>query len=116
MNTGISFSAAMRCAGLLAGGLACGAASAGPLNPPTGAIVSSGKTLAEVEPRMAVNAANTPGDADSLFRITQPGSYYLTANVAGVPAKHGIEIAVGGVTLDLNGFELTGVAGSLDGV
>ena len=33
------------------------------------------KTLDEVEPRTAINAENTPGDADSTYKITQPGSY-----------------------------------------
>ncbi len=89
---------------------------AGPLNPPAGPIASTYKTLTEVEPRTAVNATNTPGDADSVFRIAQPGSYYLTGNVAGVAAKHGIEIDSSGVTLDLAGFELLGAAGTLDGV
>jgi parallel beta-helix repeat protein len=69
-----------------------------------------------VEPRIAINAANTPGDADSLFRITQPGSYYLTGNVTGVSAKSGIEIAADNVTIDLNGFDLAGVPGSLSGL
>ena len=91
-------------------------AGAGPLNPPAGPVAATGKTLGEVEPRIAVTAANTPGDADSVFRITQPGSYYLTGNVAGVAGSHGIQIETEGVTLDLNGFALVGVAGSLDGV
>ncbi len=90
--------------------------NAGPLTPPPGPIVSTGKTLTEVEPRIAISATNTPGDADSLFKITQPGSYYLTGKITGVLGKHGIEIAASGVTLDLNGFELAGVAGSLDGI
>ncbi|MDX2145907.1 MAG: right-handed parallel beta-helix repeat-containing protein [Planctomycetota bacterium] len=89
---------------------------AGPLNPPAGPVTGTYKTLAEVEPRIAINAINTPGDADSLFKITQPGSYYLTGNITGVAAKHGIEIVCSGVTLDLNGFDLLGVADSLDGV
>jgi len=91
-------------------------ALAGDLNPPAGPIAPTMKTLDEVEPRVAINATNTPGDADSLFKITQPGSYYLTGNIQGVAAKHGIEIAASGVTLDLNGFDLVGVGGSLDGV
>src|SRR6185295_4530377 len=70
----------------------------------------------QVEPRTPVDATHTPGDADSLFKITQPGAYYLTANVTGVNAKYGVEIAASGVTLDLNGFDLVGVPGSLDGV
>jgi parallel beta-helix repeat protein len=89
---------------------------AGPLNPPAGPVASTYKTLTEVEPRIAINATNTPGDADSLFKITQPGSYYLTGNITGVANKYGIEITASGVTLDLNGFELRGVVGSLDGV
>jgi parallel beta-helix repeat protein len=91
---------------------------AGPLNPPAGSIAPTYKTLTEVEPRTAINATNTPGDADSLFKITQPGSYYLTGNITGVIGKHGIEITSSGVTLDLNGFELRGVSdmGAFDGV
>ncbi len=89
---------------------------AGPLTPPPGAIVGTHKTLTEVEPRIAINATNTPGNATALFRITQPGSYYLAGNVTGVAGRHGIEIVASGVTLDLNGFDLIGVAGSLDGV
>jgi hypothetical protein len=94
---------------------------AGPLNPPAGSVSSTFKTLGEVEPRIAVNATNTPGDNDgtpSLLKISQPGSYYLTGNITGVAGKHGIEIASGGVTLDLNGFTVQSVAGSgtLDGI
>ncbi len=102
----------------LAARIAAGAlaALAGDVNPPAGPVGPTMKTLSEVEPRVAINATNTPGDADSVFKITQPGSYYLTGNVTGVAGKHGIEIAAGGVTLDLNGFDLLGVAGSLDGV
>ncbi len=82
---------------------------AGPLTPPPGAIVGSGKTLVEVEPRVAISEVNTPGDAGSLFKITQPGSYYLTGNIQGVIDKHGVVIAASHVTLDLMGFELVGV-------
>ncbi len=96
---------------------ACSACLAGPLNPPAGPIAPTNKTLEEVEPRIAVNATNTPGDADSVFMIDQPGSYYLTDNLQGVPAgKHGIEITAADVTLDLNGFRIFGSPGSLDGV
>lgn len=93
-------------------------AVAGDLNPPPGAVVPTHKTLTEVEPRTAVNLANAPGDADSLFKITLPGSYYLTGNLTGVAGKHGIEITASGVTLDFNGFDLAGVPamGAFDGV
>lgn len=89
---------------------------AGPLDPPAGPIAPTAKPLSDVEPRIAINEVNTPGDADSVFRISQRGSYYLTRNVTGVSGKHGIEIAASGVTLDLNGFDLLGEPGSLDGV
>src|SRR5690606_18106937 len=90
-----------------------GAAVAGPLNPPAGPVAPTHKTLTEVEPRTPINAANTPGDADSVYRIFQPGSYYLTGNIVGQAGKRGIEIASSNVTLDLNGFALQGVPGSL---
>ncbi len=99
--------------------LASGLLHAGPLVPPAGPIGSSYKTLSEVEPRTAINLANTPGDNDaspSLYKITQPGSYYLTGNILGVSGKTGIEIASSGVTIDLMGFELRGVQGSLKGI
>lgn len=88
----------------------------GSLTPP-GSPAPTMKTLTQIEPRTPISTNSTPGDGDSLFRITQPGSYYLTTNLTGVAAKHGIEIAASGVTLDLMGFELAGgVTNSLDGV
>ncbi|MCP9874371.1 right-handed parallel beta-helix repeat-containing protein [Synechococcus sp. Cruz CV-v-12] len=97
---------------------------AGPLDPPAGPIEPSGKTtqevfdrVAAVEARTAINATNTPGDDDSTFKITEPGSYYLTANIIGEASKHGIEIASDNVTLDLNGFNMSGAAGvALSGI
>lgn len=85
-------------------------ATAGPLDPPSGAIQPTYKTLSEVEARIAINGTNTPGDADSLYKITQSGSYYLTANVTGVPGPKviGIEVTAPHVTIDLNGFVVDG--------
>jgi parallel beta-helix repeat protein len=96
--------------------IAAGTLFAGPLNPPDGPVASSMKTLVEVEPRTAINATNTPGDADSVFRITSPGSYYLTGNVTGVSGKRTIEIASSNVSINLSGFTLFGVVGSLQGI
>lgn len=92
------------------------AAGRGPLEPPAGPISTTGKSIAEIQPRIPINAANTPPGTNSLFKITVPGSYYLTANIQGASGKHGIEIAASGVTIDLNGFELFGAQGSLDGI
>lgn len=93
------------CAAMVVGWV-CSASGAGPLTPPVGAPSSTDKPLIEVEPRTVINDANTPGDADSRYRITQPGSYYLVQNepIAGV--RHGIEIAASDVTIDLMGFTL----------
>jgi hypothetical protein len=63
------------------------------------------------EPRIAVNRP-APRRRRQPFKITQHSSYYLTGNITGVTAKHGIEITASG-SHDLNGFELLGVAGSL---
>ena len=81
-------------------------AVAGPLDPPAGPVAPTYKTLTEVEPRIAINAVNTPGGVDSVYRITEPGSYYLTGNVQGVDGKSCIELMTGNVTIDLSGFEL----------
>jgi len=86
-------------------------ALAGPINPPPGPVSATHKTLTEVEPRIAINSTNTRGDANSSFKITLPGSYYLTGNITGEVGKHGIEIIASGVTIDLNGFDVIGVPG-----
>lgn len=90
--------------------------SAGPLDPPTGSVSSTYKTLSEVEPRIALSDTNTPGDADSVYRISQPGSYYLTGNVIGGAGKSGIQITSSEVTLDLNGYRVVGAQGSVHGI
>lgn len=82
---------------------------------PAGAPAPSMKTLAQIESRTDV--ATLPGDATAIRVITQPGSYYLTGDVVGVAGKGGIRIEANNVTLDLNGFAVTGPgAGSLSGI
>ncbi|MFG0275442.1 MAG: right-handed parallel beta-helix repeat-containing protein [Phycisphaerales bacterium] len=90
-------------------------AIAGDLTPP-GAPTPTMKTLDEVEPRTPLTQETAPGDADSVFRITQPGSYYLTENLFAPSGSQGVEIAIGNVTLDLSGFTIAGDVGSLAGI
>lgn len=87
----------------------------GPLTPPS-APVPGMKTLDQIEPRILVSAAQTPGDAASTYIIAQPGSYYLAGNLAGEAGKHGISIQAHNVTLDLNGFQLDGGLVGLRGI
>lgn len=85
-----------------------GVVAAGPLNPPAGPVASTGKTLQQVEPRTAIDTL--AGTALAVRKITQPGSYYLTGNLALAEGKTvGIEVEADGVTIDLNGFTLDGV-------
>ncbi len=99
-------------------------ANAGDLNPPAGPVTPTMLTLDDLANAIQsisggdvrTDVLTLPGSASALHVIDQPGSYYLSANITGESGKSGIEIAASGVTLDLNGFELLGVTGSLNGV
>jgi hypothetical protein len=106
----------MSCAALMAVVGAAALLGLGPLDPPNGPITSTYKTLAEVEPRIAIQSL--PGDASSVRVISAPGSYYLTADLVVPNGKRGIRVA-GGVstTIDLNGFTIREQAqSSLEGI
>jgi len=85
------------------------------------AVIAAACTLALSAPTTATvqqsdwNDARTP-ISTLPFVIAECGSYYLTDNLTGVAGQHGIEITAADVTIDLNGFRLLGVAGSLDGI
>jgi hypothetical protein len=98
--------------GLAAGAFLASTANAGPLTPPPGPISSTPGP----EPRIPLDQSTAPGTASGLYRITEPGSYYLTGNIKGEVGKNGIEIASSDVTLDLMGFALLGIPGSLSGI
>lgn len=63
-----------------------------------------------------VNSVNTPPDGTATFVISQPGSYCLGSNTVGESGKNGIRIDADNVTLDLAGFAVLGVGGSLNGI
>jgi hypothetical protein len=86
---------------------ALSALAQGPLSPP-GAPAPTMKTLSQVEPRTPISSLP--------FTITTSGSYYLTANLVSAAGANGITVQASGVTIDLHGFQLAGVAGSLNGV
>jgi parallel beta-helix repeat protein len=86
---------------------------AGQLDPP-GAPAPTEIGIDAAEARTPVNSL--PGSITSLHVISEQGSYYLTENISGESGRNGIEVTSTQVYLDLNGFSLVGVAGSLDGI
>lgn len=75
---------------------------------PPGSEAARMKTLNQVEPRTHVDAIP--------YTITNSGSYYLTENLTAGSGTNGIVIAADDVTLDLNGFVLSGNTGCLYGI
>src|SRR6476646_3913162 len=61
---------------------------------------------------IAINSTNTPGDAAYQFVITSPGNYFLTGNLEVTAATAGIRVTAPGVTIDLNGFEISRKSGN----
>lgn len=89
--------------------------ASGQIDPPPGPVAPSMKRLDQIDPRRTVGSL--PGSAEAVHVISQPGVYVLTADVVGQPGRHGILITCDGdVSLDLNGFSVVGVPGSLHGV
>ena len=89
-------------------GLAVDSACAQGALGPSGAPAPTMKTLQQIEPRTPISSLP--------YIITNEGSYYLTGNLTGIPGTNGIIVLTNNVTIDLNGFTLSGVIGSGDGI
>lgn len=90
---------------LLAVMLLAGApALAGSLTPP-GPPGPTFKTLGDIEPRTLLQPSS---EVVAPLLIDQPGSYYLAQDVVAIPNQPAIRIVASDVTLDLNGYTVSG--------
>jgi hypothetical protein len=58
------------------------------------------RTLQQIEPRIPISSLPVT--------LTNSGSYYLTTNLTASAGQTGITVAANNITLDLNGWTLTG--------
>ena len=70
---------------------------------PPGAPAPTMKSLDQIEPRVPISSLP--------FTISNPGSYYLTTNLTDVAGTNGIIVEADGVSIDLQGFALSGSGG-----
>ncbi len=85
-------------------------AHAGPLTPPPGPPADTNTLTLEADARIPINTL--PGAATTLHLITQPGSYYLTANLIATNPGNMIRVAADNVTIDLNDFTIDATNGA----
>jgi hypothetical protein len=87
-----------------------GVVRGGPLDPTS----VPAPTLPQVEPRIPIRQPASP--AAFPIVISASGSYFLTQNITAGAASNGINITASNVTLDLNGFTLSGADAGADGI
>lgn len=75
---------------------------------PPGSEAAKMRTLNEIQPASPIHSLP--------FVITNSGKYVLVEDLTGTNGQDGISIQADNVTVDLNGFTLTGVSGSLYGI
>lgn len=98
-------------AGLAGAAYVASRAAAGPLSPPPGTVISTGRTLTEIYNRIppagttAVGLTAIPGGTSGVS-ISAPGSYILTGNLSSNDTSV-ITISSPDVTLDLNGYTVS---------
>ncbi|MEM8834778.1 MAG: right-handed parallel beta-helix repeat-containing protein [Planctomycetota bacterium] len=91
------------------------AAVAGPIDPPAGPVASTMKSLDTIEPRRCLN--DLPPDEGAIVLVTEPGQYFMRADIVAGPGQHGVRIVTSGrVSIDLNGFSIRGETGSQNGI
>ncbi|CAE7230924.1 unnamed protein product [Symbiodinium necroappetens] len=79
-----------------------GIAIGGDLNPPPGPVRPTMQPLSALEPRRCVN--DLPGDEAAAVIITEPGNYFLRADIQALEGQTGIRIETAGtVNIDLEG-------------
>jgi parallel beta-helix repeat protein len=76
-----------------------------------GTSVNVSNAVDQIKDETRIDLATVAGDSSYHHIITQPGSYYLTHNLE-VTKSNGISISSSGVTLDLNGFEISRISGT----
>ncbi|MCA9309680.1 MAG: right-handed parallel beta-helix repeat-containing protein [Phycisphaerales bacterium] len=103
-----AMSITLRSLPVLAACFAAGVLRAGDIVPPAGPVDSTMKTLEEVEPRTPIGPETTPAGFGAKYRITSPGTYYLTGNLVAAAGMDGLRIDSSDVTVDLMGFTIQG--------
>ncbi len=103
-----------RCAAVVFA-LACGAGAHAQLTPPPGPVAPSMKRLDQLDTRRVLNSL--PGSQEAVHVISQPGQYFLTADVSCPSGKSAVLVTTtGDVSIELDGFSLIGAPGAISGV